>query len=125
MPDLTRAPQNPRRGEIWRVDFEPVTGSETDKARPAVVIGDKTLGRLPVRVVVPITGWNERYRQHPWMTEMAPDPRSGLTKPSAADALQIRTVSLLRFEEQIGSLPAQIVDEIASSIALCVRAPKR
>lgn len=57
MPDLF----NPVRGEIWRVNFEPVAGSETGKARPAVVVGDERLGRLQVRIVVPVTGWNERY----------------------------------------------------------------
>ena len=115
---------DPRRGEIWRVDFEPVEGSEIGKERPAVVIGDEKLGRLQVRIVVPVTGWNEGYRFHPWMTEINPDARNGLSKPSAADALQIRTVSLMRFLGKIGTLPMQIVDEIASSVALCVRAPK-
>ncbi len=116
---------DPVRGEVWRVDFEPTQGSETGKERPAVVVGDEKLGRLPVRVVVPITGWDERYRTHPWMTDLTPDERSGLVKPSAADALQIRTVSLGRFRVRLGALPAAVVDEIASSIALCVRAPKR
>lgn len=116
---------DPIRGEVWRVDFEPTQGSETGKERPAVVIGDEKLGRLPVRVVVPITGWDERYRAHPWMTELTSAAGSGLTKPSAADALQIRTVSLGRFRSRLGALPAPVVDEIAGSIALCVRAPKR
>lgn len=116
---------DPIRGEVWRVDFEPTQGSETGKERPAVVIGDEKLGRLPVRVVVPITGWDERYRAHLWMTELTPDSRNGLTKSSAADALQIRTISLGRFRGLLGTLPASVVDEIASSIALCVRAPQR
>lgn len=60
-----------------------------------------------------------------WMTELTPDSRSGLIKSSAADALQIRTVSLGRFRGRLGALPTSVVDEIASSIALCVRAPKR
>ena len=63
---------DPKRGEIWRVDFEPVEGSEIGKLRP--VIGDETLGRLPVRIVVPITGWDTRYRQYPWMTELGGTP---------------------------------------------------
>ena len=116
---------DPIRGEVWRVDFEPTQGSETGKERPAVVIGDEKLGRLPVRVVVPITGWDERSRTHPWMTELTPDGRSGLVKTSAAGALHIRTVSLGRFRARLGVLPAPVVDETASSVALCVRAPKR
>jgi len=117
-------PNLPVRGEIWRVDFEPVEGSETGKSRPAVVIGDEKLARLDVRIVVPVTGWNERYRQFVWMTEIVPNKANGLTKPSSADALQIRTVSLVRFETYLGRLSASVVDEIASSVVLCVRAPK-
>ena len=71
---MRRAVVDPKRGEIWRVDFEPVEGSEIGKLRPALVIGDETLGRLPVRIVVPITGWDTRYRQYPWMTELRAYP---------------------------------------------------
>jgi len=116
---------NPVRGEIWRVDFEPVEGAEIGKERPAVVIGDERLGRLPVRIVVSVTGWNENYRKYLWMTELLPHPDNGLSKASAADALQIRTMALSRFTEHIGNLPADILDEIASTVALCVKAPKR
>ncbi len=112
------------RGEIWRVDLEPVEGSETGKVRPALVIGDEQIGRLPVRIIVPITGWNENYRRQPWMTELIA-AAGGLTKNSAADALQIRTVSFQRFGSQLGTLPSAVVDEIASSVALCVKAPKQ
>lgn len=112
------------RGEIWRVDLDPVIGSETGKARPAVVISDEQLGRLPVRIVVPITGWSENYRRQPWMTELVPG-EGGLTKHSAADALQIRTVSIQRFGDKLGTLDAVLVDEIASCIGLCVRVPTR
>lgn len=115
---------DPLRGEIWRVDFDPTQGSETGKLRPAVVIGDEQLGRLQVRLVVPLTGWSEAYRNYLWMTYLAPSAQNGLTKPSAADALQIRTVSLLRFRDRLGSLPSSILDDIASSIAVCVRTPR-
>jgi mRNA interferase MazF len=115
---------NPMRGEVWRVDFEPVEGSEIGKERPAVVIGDETLGKLRVRVVVPITGWKEPYKEYVWMTAILPHWDTGLTKPSAADALQIRTVAVTRFTDRLGMLPMAVVDEIASSIALCVKAPR-
>ena len=106
------------------MDFDPTEGSETGKTRPAVVIGDEQLGHLLVRVVMPITGWNESYRGYVWMTRLMPTPQNGLTKLSAADALQIRTVSFLRFLDKVGVLPADTVDRIAASVAVCVRAPR-
>ena len=57
----------------------------------------------------------------PWMVPLDPDPASGLTKPSAADAFQIRSVSVERMIARIGSLLDETVDAITTAIALCVR----
>ena len=111
----------PRRGEVWQVDLEPVRGSETGKSRPAVVISDEQLGRLGTRLVVPITGWKPAYTNYVWMTPLEPTAQNGLTKPSAADALQLRVASVERFTARLGTLPAEDVDEIAASIGICIR----
>jgi mRNA interferase MazF len=55
------APRDPKRGEVWRVDLEPTRGAEISKARPCVVINAAGVGRLPLRIVVPITEWDDRY----------------------------------------------------------------
>jgi mRNA interferase MazF len=47
----------PRRGEIWLIDFDPAVGAEIRKVRPAVVISIDSIGRLPLRLVVPVTDW--------------------------------------------------------------------
>ena len=47
----------PKRGEVWAVNFDPAVGAEIGKARPAVVIGVESIGRLPLQLVVPITDW--------------------------------------------------------------------
>lgn len=111
---------NPRRGEVWRVKFDPVTGSETGKERPAVVISEDDIGRLPARLVVPITGWKPAFAGYVWMTPLMPLHDNGLSKESAADALQMRVASFERFTEQIGTLPDNVLDAVAASIALCV-----
>ena len=45
----------PRRGEVWLVDFNPQVGAEIAKARPAVVLNLDHVGRLPLRIVAPLT----------------------------------------------------------------------
>jgi mRNA interferase MazF len=45
----------PKRGEIWLVDFDPAMSAEIRKVRPAVVVSLDAIGRLPLRIVVPIT----------------------------------------------------------------------
>ena len=44
-----------KQGEIWLVNLDPTVGSEINKARPAVIVNDDALGRLPLKVVVPFT----------------------------------------------------------------------
>jgi mRNA-degrading endonuclease toxin of MazEF toxin-antitoxin module len=39
------------RGEVWWVDFEPATGSETQKTRPAVIVSNNVSNRILSRVV--------------------------------------------------------------------------
>ena len=49
------------QGEIWLIDLEPTIGAEINKTRPALIINDNGLGKLPLKVIVPITGWKEQY----------------------------------------------------------------
>lgn len=116
------AEPDPQRGEVWRIRFDPSEGAEVGKTRPAVVMNIKAVGRLPLRIVVPITGWKERWATVPWLVHLQPTKRSGLTKASAADAFQAKSVSLERFEEKVGELAADDVEQIAAAICLCVGA---
>ena len=109
---------NPRRGEIWRVDLDPKRGSEADKVRPAVVLNINGVGKLPVRVIVPITGWNDTYEGVVWHVRIEPKATNGLSKSSSLDALQIRTVSLERFKEKIGQLTEEQLYDVASAVAI-------
>lgn len=113
----------PSRGEIWLVDFDPAVGSEIRKIRPAVVVSLDAVGRLPLRLVVPVTDWKQQYALYPWFTKIPADASSGLSKDSGADAFQVKSVALSRFVRRLGTIPAVDLDAIASAIALCVGAP--
>ena len=111
---------HPRRGEVWWVDFDPTRGSETGKTRPAVVVSSDSVSTLPVRLVVPLTGWQEKHREYIWRLEVTPTELNGLTKASAADALQMRCVSVDRFKEKLGLLEAPSMAELTAAIALVI-----
>jgi mRNA interferase MazF len=76
------------------------------------------MGTLRLKVIVPITGWNEAFAQVPWMVQIEPTNETGLSKLSAADTFQIRSVSKQRLIKQIGVLPAPTMREIGRSIAI-------
>jgi mRNA interferase MazF len=113
----------PRRGEIWLVDFDPAVGAEMHKIRPAAVISMDTIGRLPLRIVVPITDWKPHYVNFPWFVELPATSTNGLAKDSGADAFQAKSVSQSRFVRLLGQLTISQLDDIASAVALCVGAP--
>jgi mRNA interferase MazF len=113
----------PMRGDVWRVRFDPAEGDEIKKVRTAVVISEDMIGRLRLKIVVPITGWNPAYALHPWFVRLAPTPTNGLTKDSGADTFQVKSVSETRFLVRLGELTPSELDDIASAIAICVGAP--
>ncbi|MGB0387103.1 MAG: type II toxin-antitoxin system PemK/MazF family toxin [Ardenticatenaceae bacterium] len=111
------------RGEVWLITLEPTVGAEMKKTRPAIIMSDDTIGVLPLRVIVPITVWKDRYAISPWMVQLTPRPTNGLTKLSAADAFQVRCVAQERFIRQLGSLSTSDIEAITLALAKVFRIP--
>lgn len=114
------ATTRPSRGEIWQVNMDPTIGREIKKTRPAIVVSVNTMGSLELRIIVPLTGYQEKHAKFPWCVPIMKNSRNGLSKDSTADAFQIKCVSVERFESRIGMLSAATVDEITSAVALCI-----
>ena len=113
----------PKRGDIWLIDFDPAIGAEIRKARPAVVMSVDSVGRLPLRIVVPITDWKPVYGTYAWFVELPATPQNKLHKDSGADAFQAKSISIDRFVSYLGAITPAQIDEIAEAIALCVGTP--
>ena len=113
----------PSRGEVWDIRFDPSVGAEIQKIRPAVVISLDSIGRLPLRIVVPITDWNPSFAGYPWFVCLPANAANGLSKDSGADGFQIKSVSMNRFVTLRGTLTDSQLDDIASAVALCVGSP--
>lgn len=111
---------NPQRGEIWWVNFDPTTGEEIKKIRPALVITAPGMGRSQLKIVVPIIGWKPHYTNYLWMFKLVPSKTNGLMKESGADASQVKSVSVQRFDKQLGSVTADELDEILAAVALVI-----
>ncbi len=111
---------DPQRGEIWLADLEPTRGSEMQKTRPVIVLSANSIRKLPVRIVVPLTGWKEHFLASPWKVRVEPDSRNNLSKSSAADCLQVRCLSIERFLERRGLLPGSLIDEMVDALNYCL-----
>lgn len=93
-----------RCGEIWMIDLNPTKGDEMQKTRPAVIVSDDLIGKLALKIIVPITDWKDHYADVDWMARLEPNNENGLSKASAADAFQVRSVSQTRFVRKLGQL---------------------
>lgn len=54
------------------------------------------IGLLALRAVVPLTNWQDKFKDWEWLVRIDPSGANGLDKPSAADAFQVRSVSMRR-----------------------------
>lgn len=107
-----------RRGKVWLINLDPTVGAEIRKTRPAVIVNDDAVGILPLKVIVPITEWKDRYAIAPWMVRLELGAESGLDKPSAADAFQVRSVAQERFVRRLGKLSDIAMQEITRALAV-------
>lgn len=105
------------RGEVWLVNLDPTIGAEIRKTRPAVIVNDDAIGILPLKVIVPVTEWKDRYAVAPWMVRVEPDTENGLKNVSAADAFQVRSVAQERLVQRLGKLSDIAMKEITVALA--------
>ena len=106
-----------KRGEIWLINLDPTIGAEIKKTRPAIIVNVNELGKLPLRVIVPLTDWKSNYSIAPWMVKIIPSSQNGLSKQSAADCFQVRSVSQSRFVKMIGYLTISQMEQIVQGLS--------
>lgn len=106
-----------KQGEIWLINLDPTIGAEIKKTRPAIVVNDNSLGKLPLKIIVPLTDWKERYEIAPWMVYLKPDTINNISRESAADCFQIRSISEERFIRKIGRISSSNLEEIKEALS--------
>lgn len=110
----------PRRGEVWDINLDPTRGQEIQKIRPAIVISSDAVGKLRLKLIVPVTDWKPVFVENIWHVQLRPSSANGLTKDSAADALQTRSVSHERFIRKRGRVTQVEMEEIIQALAAVV-----
>jgi mRNA interferase MazF len=106
----------PSKGEVWLVNLDPAIGDEMRKLRPAVVMSSDSLGILSLRVVVPLTNWQDKFRDWEWLVRIDPDKSNGLAKTSAADTFQVRSVSTNRMARRLGHVSDRDIARILEGV---------
>ena len=109
-----------KRGEVWEVNLDPTIGAEIKKTRPCVLVGRDALARLPLKIIVPITGWNDSFAGAPWHVRLEPSSKNGLSKTCSADTYQVRCISEGRLIRMIGKLDDSQMGKINAGLMLCM-----
>lgn len=107
-----------KQSEIWLIDLDPTKGAEIQKKRPAIIVNDDRLGKLPLKIIVPITDWKDRFSIAPWMVKIEPSNTNGLSKTSSVDCFQIRSLSQERLIKKIGDIDMDTLNKIKESMRI-------
>ncbi|MGC9975165.1 MAG: type II toxin-antitoxin system PemK/MazF family toxin [Syntrophales bacterium] len=105
-----------KKGDVYRVNFDPTVGSEVKKTIPAVIVSnDVNNANSPILSITPITSNASKV----FSFEVAlPSGSTGMTKKSKAMINQTSAVDKARLIEHIGKLDRQVLDRIDKALKL-------
>jgi len=107
-----------KRGEVWEVRLDPTLGSEMKKDRPCVIVSSDLMGRLPLKIVVPLTTWKSSFNSAPWHVFVKKAAENGLSKTSSADTFQVRSISESRLIRKLGFLLPEDMELINQGLSI-------
>ena len=110
----------PRRGELYWLDWHPARGSEQAGRRPGLIVTANPINRrAPVVVVAALTS---RVSQRPYHfhVRVPLSVATGLTRESTVLCEQLMTVSKDRLEAYIGALPPDVMAEVDAALAVAL-----
>jgi mRNA interferase MazF len=103
-----------KRGEIYRVNWNPARGSEQSGLQPALVIQNDTGNRYsPTTIVAALT--TAVHRPYPFTVKVTAK-ESGLPKDSTVNLAVIMTIDKTRLAEKCGELSGAKMAEVNEAI---------
>ena len=111
---------SPKRGEIWLVQLDPTRGQEIKKTRPAIVISSDIFNSTSMRIIVPVAKWQPKFKTRPFMIPITQSSENGLDVDSAGNVLQVRSVTTERFVRCLGTVSAEVMQELLMGLILCI-----
>jgi mRNA interferase MazF len=107
-----------KKGEVWIINLDPTVGAEIMKTRPCILVGNDAIGRLPLKIIVPVTDWNTAFLNASWHVPIEKSEENGLTKKSSADTFQVRSVSERRLVKRIGVISDDVLARIKDALKI-------
>ena len=111
-----------KRGEIWWVDLEPVTGSEQKGQRPVLIISHTKFNRAAgIAVVCPITSGGAFARNAGFAVSLE---SLGTKTHGVVLAHQVRVLDLrARRGRRVEAIPDEVVDDVVARLQAIIVDP--
>ena len=110
--------KNPKRFEIWLVNWNPGRGSEQEGIRPSLIIqtdAGNVNQNYPNTIILAIS---TKGKEVPFHIKIEPSITNGLKSVSFVKCEQILTISKERLVEKIGSLEPKYIEKIETAVRL-------
>jgi mRNA interferase MazF len=107
-----------KRGEVYRANLVPRSGSEQTGRRPVILVSDDGFNQTPgwrSVIVVPISTSAAQAKRGPTVVEL-PGGVAGLAKRSLAVCHQVTTLDRAKLTRRIGVLPSEYVREVEDGL---------
>jgi len=70
----------------WLI-LTPPEGKKFKKTRPVVILSANLFNPIPLRIVIPITSWQDKFSKRPFMVRINASAENGLDRDSAGNVL--------------------------------------
>jgi mRNA interferase MazF len=107
------------RSEIWLADLSPQAGTEAGKIRPVLIVQTDGLnGHHPSTIICPIT---TNTKPQPNLLRVSLDKgQGGLKQKSDVMIDQLRAIDNRRFQKKLGTMPANLFQQVADKIRIAL-----
>ena len=103
----------PRRGQIYWVDFTPSGGSEQAGVRPALVVQNDIGNRASSTTIVVAVTSRLPSAEYPFLVRL---PDGLLPKPSVVKCDQLMTVTKGRLGGLLATVPPEVIDRVDDAL---------
>ena len=110
--------RQPRRGEIWLLDWSPSRGSEQACVRPALVVQTDSANGNPGYPNTIVLAVSTKGKPVPFHVPVAPTKLNGLTVPSFVKCEQVLIVAKDRLTRRLGILADESFQKVDRALRL-------
>ncbi len=109
---------NPRRGEIWDVNWSPGRGAEQKGIRPALIIQNDRGNASPTYPLTIVASMTRTERELPLHVRIAPSEENGLTDFTDVKCEQVMTIEKSRLIRRRGSITSEELGRVDVGLKL-------